>query len=186
MEKMNCPTKFSPEPKSVSAQVIELIKADLGFGNLIDLFSEWEKTCDLFWERADVLIFEKGALAGSDLEIGDFFSKTSTELLESLIDSLHARYENQVSVNLTEEQTNDLDNFYLDLFDNLFHLKVQNNLTEARIMHQRMVMNGFPLSCGDAYYEWPYSESEKEGEKIFYEETLGIKLTYDENNFDNG
>lgn len=181
MDKLQCPPVFLPEPSLVPEATIESIKAEAGFGNLLDLFGNWENTCDLFWEKTDKLIFEKGALAGSEFDIEAFFKKTSEELFSSLVQLLHERYDNQADINLSEEQIKELDLFYLNVFDNLFHSKVHRYQSESRSMHLRMVMNGFPLSCGDAYYDWPESESEKEQDRKFYEETLGIKLPDTEN-----
>jgi hypothetical protein len=184
MEKLQCPPIFMPEPSLVPEATIESIKLDAGFGNLLDLFESWENSCGLFWEKADKLIFEKGALVGSDFDIEVFFKKTSRELYISLESLLHERYENQADITLNDDQVAELDLFYLNIFDNLFHARVHNNQPDARMMHQRMVMNGFPLTCGDAYYEWPESESEKEQERKFYEETLGLKLRNEEINTD--
>ncbi len=39
-----------------------------------------------------------------------------------------------------------------------------------------MFMNGFPLSCGDAYTSWEDSKSDVEREQKFYKEALGLTL----------
>jgi len=175
MNELNCPPSLLDPPDIVPHDVIDAVTLDSGFGSLLDLFSEWETECEKFWNEAQSLIFEKGALADTE-DLWGFFQRTANELHDLLIEKLHERYSLQSKISLNAEQVLALDNFYISALDELFHLRTSNNLEDRKLLHQSMFMNGFPLSCGDAYTSWEDSKSDVERERKFLKEALGLTL----------
>lgn len=175
---MQCPPVFLPEPKISHPQLITSLRENHDDGSLLDLFQLWEERCESFWEKSDKLIFEEGALAGKENGLEDFFQNTARELYQLLIEMLHEKYQDHINPGtvISEEDMRLLDEFYMCLFDNLFHMKAQNNLDISKKLHQSMVMNGFPLSCGDAYFDWPDTEDDIKRHNEFLEDFLGLKV----------
>lgn len=180
MNETNCPTSLLDPPEIVPLDVIDAVTIDSGFGSLLDLFSDWEEDCEKFWKDAEKLIFDKSALADTQ-DLWGFFERTAAELLALLISKLHDRYSLQAKVVLNSEQVSALDDYYISCFDELFHLRAHENMEDRKLLHQSMFMNGFPLSCGDAYTTWEDSKSDLEREKKFYKDVLGLTLVDEDN-----